>query len=226
MWYVSFGPWRVSSWPISFPNVFPSRKNGRPPQRHPRLRRHSWPEWPLECTCFSKGNRSGSPPKTYRSCWVQTLSGSDFPLKKGCNSGWGGLWIFFVVFMVEIKPPQVPNTKNNIEYRVNGHETCRNTNPGYCCLPVLSVASWKLTLFTIIYIRYGGGLGGPSNGIYFALDGKLGIHLCLWAIHGAVQGRTKGITILIGGFSSFRYIPSTNNITDWGSRSWSETLHT
>ena len=107
---------------------------------------------PWNVPVFSKGNRSGRPPKTCRSCWVQTLSGSDFPLKKG---GWGGLWIFFVVFMVEIKPPQVPNTKNNIEYRVNGHETCRNINPGYCCLPVLSVASWKLTLFTIIYIHYG-----------------------------------------------------------------------
>ena len=79
VWYVSFVPWRVSSWPISFPRLNPSRKNGRPPQRHPRLRRHSWPEWPLECTCFSKGNRSGRPPKTCRSCWVQTLSGSDFP---------------------------------------------------------------------------------------------------------------------------------------------------
>lgn len=46
-------------------------------------------------------------------------------------------------------------------------------------------------------------MGGPSNGIYFAFDGKLGIHLCLWAIQEAVQVSATfpaHTTSLIGGY--------------------------
>ena len=129
---------RVSSWPISFPKVNPSRvlMAGLPNGIHvcgvKAGQNGPWnvPAFPREIDL--EGHPKLAEVVECRSWWLR------IPFRRGATVGGAALEYSSESSWWKVSNPSTEYKKYSIEYRVNGHETCLNINPGYCCLPVLS----------------------------------------------------------------------------------------